>query len=174
MLDLGCGDLAFLLYLCDTMPEVRAIGVDVDGPTVAYAKEVLAASPHAGRVEVRQADMFRLEQVARERPDTDAIIAVDTYHEYLGEGEAKVADLLRKLRGEFPNALFYVGEFCKQPHAKLRRRPTPFLEHHLFHDLTDQTIADAPTWRRLFADAGLTIAEEKVFDMVGHGYFVLR
>jgi SAM-dependent methyltransferase len=174
VLDLGCGDLAFLLYLCETVPEVRALGIDVDGPTVAYARQVLASSPYADRIEVRQADMFRLEEVARERPDVDAVVAVDTYHEYLGEGEAKVVGLLRKLHAEFPKALLYVGEFCKQPHETLRRRPTAFLEHHLFHDLTNQTIADAPTWRRLFAEAGLAVVEEKVFDIVGHGYFVLR
>ncbi len=174
VLDLGCGDLAFLFFLCETMPEVRAIGIDLDRPTVEYARQVLAASPHAGRIEVREADMFRLEALAGEQPDVDAVIAVDTYHEYLGDGGAKVAGLLRKLRSEFPRALLYVGEFCKQPHEKLRRRPTAFLEHHLYHDLTNQTIADAETWRSIFDRAELAVVEEKVFDLVGHGYFVLR
>jgi len=174
VLDLGCGDLAFLFYLCETMPGVRAIGIDLDGPTVEYARQVLAASPHAGRIEVREADMFRLEALAAERPDVDALLAVDTYHEYLGDGEEKVVGLLQKLHREFPRALFYVGEFCKQPHEKLRRRPTAFLEHHLYHDLTNQTIADAKTWRTIFDRAELAVVEEKVFDMVGHGYFVLR
>ena len=174
VLDLGCGDLAFLFFLCETMPEVRAIGIDLDRPTVEYARQVLAVSPHAGRIEVREADMFRLEALAAEQPDVDALIAVDTYHEYLGDGGTKVAGLLRKLRGEFPHALFYVGEFCKQPHEKLRRRPTAFLEHHLYHDLTNQTIADAETWRSIFERAELAVVEEKVFDIVGHGYFVLR
>jgi SAM-dependent methyltransferase len=174
VLDLGCGDLAFLFFLCETMPEVRAIGIDLDRPTVEYARQVLAASPHAGRIEVREADMFRLEALAGAQPDVDAVIAVDTYHEYLGDGGAKVAGLLRKLRGEFRRALFYVGEFCKQPHEKLRRRPTAFLEHHLYHNLTNQTIADAETWRSIFDRAELAVVEEKVFDMVGHGYFVLR
>jgi SAM-dependent methyltransferase len=174
VLDLGCGDLALLFYACEAMPGLRGIGVDNDGPTVAYAREVLAASPHAGAIEVREADMFDLGALARERPDVDAVTAVDTYHEYLAEGEAKIVDLLRKLRAEFPKALLYVGEFCKQPHEKLRRRPTAFLEHHLYHDLTNQTIAEASRWRAMFAAADLTIVEEKVFDMVGHGYFVLR
>jgi len=174
VLDLGCGDLAFLFYLCETCPNLRAVGIDVDAPTVAYAKEVLAASPHADRIEVREADMFHLEDLARERPDIDAVTAVDTYHEYLSESEETVVGLLKKLRSKFPNALLYVGEFCKQPHEKLRRRPTAFLEHHLFHDLTNQTIAEAPRWREMFAKAGLQILEEKVFDIVGHGYFVLR
>jgi len=174
VLDLGCGDLAFLFFLCETMPDIRAIGIDVDRATVEYAREVLATSPHAGRIEVREADMFRLEALAGERPDVDAVIAVDTYHEYLGDGGEKVVGLLKKLRGAFPRAMFYVGEFCKQPHEKLRRRPTAFLEHHLYHDLTNQTIADAETWRSIFDRAELAIVEEKVFDMVGHGYFVLR
>jgi len=174
VLDLGCGDLTFLFYLCETMPEVRAIGIDLDRPTIEYARQVLAASPHAGHIEVCEADMFRLESLANEQPDVNAVVAVDTYHEYLGDGGAKVAGLLRKLRGEFPSAFFYVGEFCKQPHEKLRRHPTAFLEHHLYHDLTNQTIADAETWRSLFAAAGFSVVEEKVFDLVGHGYFILR
>jgi len=173
-LDLGCGDLAFLLFACEAIPGLRAVGIDLDEPTAAYAREVLAASPLGHRIEVRCADMFDLAAVARERPDIDAVTAVDTYHEYLAGGEEKIVGLLRDLRTRFPKALLYVGEFCKQPHEKLRRRPTAFLEHHLYHDLTNQTIVDAPTWRRLFAAAGLSILEEKVFDMVGHGYFVLR
>jgi len=67
-----------------------------------------------------------------------------------------------------------MGEFCKQPHEKLRRAPTAFLEHHLYHDLTNQVITTAERWRAMVAAAGLAIVEEKVFDMVGHGYFVVR
>ena len=174
VLDLGCGDLAFLLYLCEAIPHIRAIGIDIDGPTVEYAREVLAAVPFGDRVEVRQADMFDLAPIARSHPDVDAVTAIDTYHEYLSEGEEVVVGLLKQLRSQFPNALLYVGEFCKQPHDRLRRNPTAFLEHHLFHDLTNQTIADAGRWRAMFAAADLAVLEEKVFDVVGHGYFVLR
>jgi len=174
VLDLGCGDLAFLLYLAEAAPEIASIGIDVDEPTVAYAREVLASLPGGAPIEVRQADMFDLRALARERPDVDAITAVDTYHEYLSGGEERIVGLMRRLREQFPKALLYVGEFCKQPHEKLRHRPTAFLEHHLYHDLTNQTIVAAPRWRAMFAAAGLEILEEKVFDLVGHGYFVLR
>lgn len=174
ILDLGCGDLAFLFFACEALPAVQAVGIDVDGPTAAYAQEVLAGAPYAGRIEVRKADMFDLQALACEHPDVDAITAVDTYHEYLARGDEKIIGLLRELRAAFPQALLYVGEFCKQPHEKLRRAPTAFLEHHLYHDLTNQTIVEAERWRSMFAAAGLSIVEEKVFDMVGHGYFVLR
>ena len=174
VLDLGCGDLAFLFYACAALPAIRCVGIDIDPPTVAYAREVLAPSPFADRIALAEADMFALGAVAEEHPDIDAITAVDTYHEYLADGEAKVVGLLRGLRAGFPHALLYVGEFCKQPHEKLRRRPTAFLEHHLYHDLTNQVISDAAGWRRIFGEAGLEILDEKVFDIVGHGYFVLR
>jgi SAM-dependent methyltransferase len=174
VLDLGCGDLAFLLFLCESALDVLGLGIDTDGPTVAYARQVLAQTACRDRIQVHQADMFGLQTIAREHPDVDAITAVDTYHEYLAEGEEKVVGLLRQLREQFPKALLYVGEFCKQPHEKLRRSPTAFLEHHLYHDLTNQTITTAERWRVMFAASGLVIVEEKIFDMVGHGYFVLR
>jgi SAM-dependent methyltransferase len=174
VLDLGCGDLAFLFFACEAIPGLRAVGIDSDGPTVDYARQVLAESRHASHIEVCQADMYNLSALARERPDVDAVTAVDTYHEYLSGGDEKIVGLLKGLRVRFPKALLYVGEFCKQPHEKLRRSPTAFLEHHLYHDLTNQTIVEAERWRAMFTQAGLAIVEEKVFDMVGHGYFVLR
>jgi len=174
VLDLGCGDLAFISYLREGAPGLRAVGVDIDEPTVAYARQVLASTKEADRIEVRCTDMFDLAGVARDHADVDAITAVDTFHEYLADGEEKIVGLMKQLRAWFPGALLYVGEFCKQPHARLRRSPTAFLEHHLYHDLTNQTITTADRWRAMFAAAGLAILEEKVFDIVGHGYFVLR
>ena len=91
-----------------------------------------------------------------------------------GATAEQVVKLLAGLKAAFPNALLVVGEFCKQSHESLRKRPTAFLEHHLFHQLTNQRIESAARWREIFARAGLTIREEKVFDLVGHGYFVLE
>jgi SAM-dependent methyltransferase len=175
VLDLGCGDLAFLLFLCDRLAGLTAIGIDLDPKMVAYARDVLARSPHATRLRVEQADLRRLDALAAAGPlDVDCVTAVDTLHEYLWNGTAEVVAALAKLRQRFPQALFVIGEFCNQPHETLRRRPTAFLEHHLFHDLTNQRIGEADLWRRLFREAGFQIVEERVFNLVGHGYFALR
>jgi SAM-dependent methyltransferase len=177
VLDLGCGDLALALFLTERLPGVQVVGVDIDPDMVAYSRRLLEARPEAAaRIAIHQGDLRELDPLiaAGALEGVDCVTAVDTFHEYLSGGEHQVTDALRRLAGQFPAALFVIGEFCNQPREQLRRRPTAFLEHHLFHDLTGQQIGDAEQWRRIFRDAGLAIVEEKVFNLVGHGYFALR
>ncbi len=189
VLDLGCGDGAFLIELARQAPDLRGVGIDLDASTVELATEQVAAAGLTGRLTATVADMFDLtgprekgdsplfSQTAAGKGDSpriDCLTACDTFHEYLWTSEQPIVDLLAGLRAAFPDALLVVGEFCKQSHESLRKRPTAFLEHHLFHQLTNQRIETADRWRQIFARAGLSIREEKVFDLVGHGYFVLE
>jgi len=175
VLDLGCGDLALLIFLCERLPDLTAVGVDIDPSMVAYSRRLLADSPLASRITVIEGDLRSLDApLADGQLDVDCVTAVDTFHEYLWSGDDEVPPILAKLRRQFPEALFVIGEFCNQPHEQLRKRPTAFLEHHLFHDLTNQRIGEADLWRRLFSDAGFTILEERIFNLVGHGYFALK
>ena len=192
VLDLGCGDGAFLMELAGRDPAIRGVGIDIDPPVVELANQQIGASGLAERLQATVADMFDLPKGGRDsllgcppaakRPDAqagepvppvDCLTACDTFHEYLWDGDQRIIDLLAGLKATFPNAMLIVGEFCKQSHQSLRRRPTAFLEHHLFHQLTNQRIETAARWRQIFAAAGLTIRQEKVFDLVGHGYFAL-
>ena len=175
VLDLGCGDLTFLSFLCERLADVTGIGIDLDPKMVAYARGALAGHPQAARLRVEEADLRNLDALlAAGELDVDCVTAVDTFHEYLWNGPDEVVAALAKLRQQFPRALFVIGEFCNQPHEALRKRPTAFLEHHLFHDLTNQRIGEAELWRRLFREAGFQIVEERVFNLVGHGYFALK
>lgn len=176
VLDLGCGDLALLFFLCQKLPDLTAVGIDIDAEMVAYSRRILAESPYASRIEVAQGDLRRLDDLlaSGRLADVDCVTAVDTFHEYLWGGTDEILAALKHLRSQFPKALFVVGEFCDQPHESLRKRPTAFLEHHLFHDLTNQKIGEADLWRRLFREAGFQIVEERIFNLVGHGYFALK
>lgn len=177
VLDLGCGDLALARFLCERLPEVTVLGIDIDPEMVAYSRDLLAGRPEgAGRITVTEGDLRALDPLiaSGQLDGVDCITAVDTFHEYLWNGTEEIVAALGTLRTQFPRALFVIGEFCNQPHEQLRRRPTAFLEHHLFHDLTNQKIGDADLWRRLFAEAGFTLVEERIFNLVGHGYFVLK
>jgi 2-ketoarginine methyltransferase len=186
VLDLGCGDGAFLMELAASEPAIRGLGIDIDPPVVELAHQQIKGSGFADRLEATVGDMFEVggqgsasgasatrTLLIEDREKIDCLTACDTFHEYLWDGEQRIVELLAGLKATFPNAMLVVGEFCKQSHQSLRRRPTAFLEHHLFHQLTNQRIETADRWRQIFAAAGLTIRQEKVFDLVGHGYFAL-
>lgn len=174
VLDLGCGDGAFLMELARKAPEIRGVGVDLDAPVVQLANEQIASAGLSDRLTAKVADMFDLAGSGAGAGPVDCLTACDTFHEYLWDGDDRVVGLLAGLKAAFPNAVFVIGEFCKQSHESLRRRPTAFLEHHLFHQLTNQRIESADRWLEIFHRAGLHVREEKVFDLVGHGYFVLE
>jgi len=172
VLDLGCGDLEFLFSVCE-LTEATCFGIDISADAIQHARERLNGSPYRDRIGVAQADMFELGNISREWPGTDCLTACDTFHEHLSEGTGKIEGLLVRLGEQFPGAKLLVAEFCRQSHETLRKRPTGFLEHHLFHVLTRQRILSASEWRGVFARSGWSVEEERVFDIVGHGYFLL-
>jgi len=171
ILDLGCGDLEFLYGIAEGA-DVVCHGIDYDPEAVAHARKRNEDSPFRDRVSVDFADMFDVKSLAERFAGVDVLTAVDVFHEHLIDGCERIEGLLADLRKSF-KAKLVIGEFCRQPHEKLRKNPTAFLEHHLFHNLTNQVILSADEWRDIFRRAGYEIEQEKVFDMVGHGYFVL-
>ncbi|MDD4888768.1 MAG: class I SAM-dependent methyltransferase [Phycisphaerae bacterium] len=174
VLDLGCGDGAFLMELASQAPTISGVGIDLDAPVVQLANQQIAAAGLSARLNAVVGDMFDVTaQSAASFGTVDCLTACDTFHEYLWNGDERVIGLLRALKSAFPKAVMVIGEFCKQSHESLRKRPTAFLEHHLFHQLTNQRIETANRWLEIFHRAGLHIREEKVFDLVGHGYFVV-
>ena len=140
---------------------------------VRFDRERLAQEDYAGRLTVQQGDMFDLPALPEHLPAVDCITACDTFHEYLGE-EDRLVGLFKDLRERFRGTYFVIGEFCLQDAEWLRRHRTASLEHHLFHQLSGQHIGTAEQWRRLFDRAGLDIIEEQIYDLIGHGYFLLR
>ena len=184
VLDLGCGDLAFLEGLCrlevdsvgNKLPTlqsgIRCHGIDCSEEMIRFDEQKLAASGLGDRISVQVADMFDIGELPSDLPPIDCITACDTFHEYLDEPERLVA-LLKELRERF-GATFVIGEFCLQDAGWLRRHKTASLEHHLFHRLSNQQIGSAQQWRDIFGQAGLSIVEEEVYDMIGHGYFMVR
>ncbi len=208
VLDLGSGDLELLFTLCEAVPGLKGIGIDISPDAIAVARERLAASKFRDRVTVEQGDIFDLDALLARHPDVDVMTACDVFHEHLLVGKSKletrnsktagspppnaeadneppsnfefrissfrVETFLSETKGRAPNAAVLVAEFCRQPHERLRRRPTAFVEHHLWHNLTDQVILSADEWREVFRKSGRRVVEEHVFDIVGHGYFLLR
>jgi precorrin-6B methylase 2 len=172
-LDIGCGDAEFLALLCED-PNMRCWGFDLSPEAVRYAKEYVAKAGLGDRITVYEGDMFHLAERPSEWPRAEVFTAMDVFHEYLYGGQERIAKLLATLKKNFPDRRLLVAEFCRQPHERLRKRPTAFLEHHLFHNLTQQVILSQKEWEDMFHAAGYQIAERRVFDLVGHGYFLLK
>jgi len=174
VLDLGCGDLEFLFTLSAADSALRCYGIDVSVDAVEHARRRLADSPFRGRVTVEHGDMFEADAFLERWKDVDVMTACDTFHEHLFGGTERIEKLLARYHERFPGVALLVAEFCGQDHARLRKSPTAFVEHRLWHDLTDQVILSAREWRGIFRRAGYRITDERVFDVVGHGYFLLR
>ena len=173
VLDLGCGDLAFLAGLCRADPTIRCHGLDQSAEMVEFDRRQLQQHDFGGRLSVQQGDMFACPELPVGVSSVDCITACDTFHEYLPDA-AKIAGLMRGLKERFPSAVFVIGEFCRQDPAWLRRRRTASLEHHLWHELSGQQIGAARQWRDIFRQAALHLVAEDVYDLIGHGYFTLR
>lgn len=173
VLDLGCGDAEFLAFLYNAS-KIKGYGLDNSIEAIDYARKFLIREGLSREIKVEVGDIFETKAISALFPEAEALIAIDVFHEYLSEGEEKIVALLKNILRDFPGIYLVVGEFCLQPEERLKKHPTAFLEHHLFHDLTKQVILSAEDWRRLFDEAGFHIVEEQIFDLVGHGYFVLK
>jgi SAM-dependent methyltransferase len=173
VLDIGCGDAEFLAVLCED-PAVRCWGFDVSQEAVDCARQYIRREKLEDRISVFQGDMFDLAEKPENWPKVEAFTAVDVFHEYLYGGNERITRLLTTLKKNFPGRALIVAEFCLQPHERLRRRPTAFLEHHLFHNLTQQVILSQAEWEEVFRLSGYQVADRRVFDLVGHGYFLLK
>ncbi len=182
VLDLGCGDGAFVIWMLRNLAGVEVTGLDLDAPTVDLACRRLREEGLAQRARIVRGDMFDLLDPAEKRSEAglpelseiDTVTICDTFHEYLWDGETPVVEFLRKLKQRRPGITVVMGDFCVQDEQWLRRHPIASLEHHLWHDLTRQRLISESQWRQVFRQAGVEVVESRVFDLIGHGYFVLR
>jgi 2-ketoarginine methyltransferase len=180
VIDLGCGDGAFMIWMLQHIPGLQVTGLDLDAPTAALARRRIAEENLADRAAVVCGDMFSLVRgngSMKDLPDlsqVDTITVCDTFHEYLWEGEAPIIDFLKAVKSRRPGITVVMGDFCVQDEEWLRKHPIASLEHHLWHDLTRQRLISEAEWRQVFDRAGMQVVDSRVFDLIGHGYFVLR
>lgn len=175
VLDLGCGNGQFLAHLASHLDAAyEGFGIDISKEAVDEAHSHLQSLGLKDKIRVEQADMFQLKQFPQGWPEIEVITAIDVFHEYLYTGNERIAGLFKQFKQYFPNTALLVGEFCEQTEERLKSIGSSFVEHHFFHALSKQRIVPAEVWRQMFHDAGYKIEKEQVFDLVGHGYFLLR
>src|SRR5690606_6122839 len=99
ILDLGCGDGTFLRYLCQHLPDLRGVGVDLSPDAVQAGRDQTHEQELEDRVELYQGDIFNLEPLNQHFADVDAITSFFVFHEFCDrKDKSRATELLRRLR----------------------------------------------------------------------------
>ncbi|MFB3827309.1 MAG: class I SAM-dependent methyltransferase [Bryobacteraceae bacterium] len=162
VLDIGCGDGAFLRFLCRQLPHVTGVGVDLSAAAVAAGRSLVEAAGLSSRIRLLVGDARALEPLGHELRDLDAITAFFVLHELCDAQESHQAvEFLRAVRRALPGVTLHIVEPIRVGVERLRKRPGLSVEYFLLHDLSRQHLGWRGDWARLFAKAGFEQMQEQ-------------
>jgi len=173
VLDLGCGNGEFLIYLSDVLSE-KSYGIDISNTAVQEAINNIAKHHLSERIYVFQSDIMKLSDEIRVK--ADALTLLYLLHELVEQenNTGEIIKLLKSLRTFFPDSKLIVLEACKYGIPFLRKTKSFLLEHHLFHRVSKQTLLPFEDWKNIFLKSGYKILEAIELRIVGQGFFVLE
>lgn len=163
LVDLGCGDGAFLIDILLERPNLRGIGMDPTLESIELGAERGVAAGVSDRFAVSQGtagDVAKLEL-----PDGGkgtAFMTAFILQEVLEqEGEAAVEELLRATFETYPEATWLVVEMDHQPTAPVMGTHGLALAFYnpyfLIHQITEQRLGTDAYWHAMFDKLGLKI-----------------
>ncbi|MFI9503426.1 hypothetical protein [Nocardia sp. NPDC052566] len=162
IVDLGCGDGAFLADLLRHRPRLRGIGMEPDPISSGLALERVVQEGLSDRMTVhrgRAADVSLLDLPDGQLCFLTAFVLQEMLEQ---DGEPAVAALLRDTMGAFPRAHWLVVEVdyrLDDPRTMAHGLGKAYYNpYFLLHALTEQRLERREFWDRLFAEAGLEIA----------------
>lgn len=172
ILDLACGDAAFLINMCTSEPRFNGYGVDIAPEAIAEGNEELARRGLQDRVRLLVADMFAMESSFQDVAGIDATTCIYALHEFLSDDNQRLLELLRKYRSRFPGVPLYVCEVIRHSPEDLRRKPGGVMEIQLLHSLSNQRLATRAEWHDIFRRAGFTSVNETYLDFARTAVFI--
>lgn len=172
--DLGCGDGEFLISLCKGRSDLLGYGVDLSPEVVALIERRLVKEALVDRVKVMVGDIYNLKGIRDQMGLPDAATLFYVLHEFMWEGRDNVIGLLKHFREIFPGISLIICEITQLQPEDFRRNPTILLEHHLFHDLSQQGSIPRVEWKRIFAESGFNLVEELRFEPSQMSIFHIR
>jgi SAM-dependent methyltransferase len=161
VLDIGCGDGTFLNYLCDRIPGLLGVGVDLSPDAVAAGNEQLAARGLESRINLHVGDALEISRLKRELEGVDAAATFFVLHELCDRKDnPRAVQFLSEFRRTLPGVPLHVIETIRPEPEDLRRRPGMAIEYFLFHDLSLQKPIGREAWKKAFTDAGYESLQE--------------
>src|SRR5262249_36313559 len=148
--DLGCGAAARLIDIAARRPGTRGVGVDIDGPTVSYAREAVAAAGLSDRIGVVQGDPTK---VTGPVSGVEVVFSVFMAHDLWPR--ARAIDVLRSLTNVFPDLTDLV--LCDTHRSEVpegERLPMFSMGFELVHALKGEYVPSESEWSDVFSAAG--------------------
>ncbi len=170
VLDLGCGDAAFLVDLCKADPGVTGYGIDLSAEAIADGCRNATQENVQDRIHLVAEDMFKLDSVAEQFKSVQAATSFFVLHEFLRNGRGRVVEFFKTFREAFPGTSLIICESVRHTPEQIRKRLGPLAEFQLVHDLTGQNPITRDEWRSAFTEAGFTSVEE---DYISFGRMVI-
>lgn len=121
VLDLGCGNGAFLLTLAAILPDFRGIGIEIDKPTINEAEASILASPYKNSIGIFHGDAGHPESFPVQTDPAEAIIGIGMFHEFRKDGT--LVPILNRYKARFPRSRLFLVEFDTPDWDELRQRP---------------------------------------------------
>jgi SAM-dependent methyltransferase len=161
VLDIGCGDGTFLNYLCDRIPGLQGVGVDLSPDAVTAGNERLVAGGLESRISLHVGDAMEISRLKRELEGVDAAATFFVLHELCDRKDnPRAVQFLREFRRALPGVPLHVVETIRPEPEDLRRRPGMAIEYFLFHDLSLQKPIGREAWKKAFREAGYESLKE--------------
>jgi SAM-dependent methyltransferase len=158
LLDLGCGDGAFLFYVCTDGR--TGLGIDLAEQAIASARRRALETGQSERLKFEIADIFHLEEIgSKVLHPVQVVSLMFVLHEFLYAGDD--SDLL-------------VCELNECTPEYLRQRSTAICEHHLYHRLSHQGFATTDQWLRIFSESDYEVKDTVFYEFAEQAYFLLR
>jgi 2-ketoarginine methyltransferase len=162
VVDLGCGDAAFLIEMLLRRPDLRGIGVDPTAGSIARAAALRTTRGVANRLELFQgnaADVAKLDLPDHGR-GTCFMTAFVLQEMLEQEGEAAVENLLETTFDTYPQAQWLMVEMDNKPTSPVMGTHGLALAFYnpyfLIHSITEQRLETREWWADLFDRLGLT------------------
>jgi len=173
ILDMGCGSGDFLIRFCKDNNFVGH-GIDLSIDSINIAKDQAEKAGLSSRVFFQKSDILNIDEYKNLIEEVDVLLSMFVLHEFLSEGRERVVEILKYIKNNFPNKYIFISEVYRRNVVDLIANPVPVAEHHLFHRLSQQGLANIKEWRSIFEESGLDIVEEKRFDRAAQVYFLLK
>jgi SAM-dependent methyltransferase len=173
ILDLGCGDGAFLFYVCQDSG--IGLGVDLAEQAIDSARRRALETGQGERLKFEVADIFHLEDIrGKALHPVQLISLMFVLHEFLYGGDERVRVLLQNIRHTFPSSDLLVCELNECTPEYLRQRSSAICEHHLYHRLSQQGFSTIDQWLRIFSECDYEVKDMVFYAFAEQAYFLLR